>query len=132
MAGDRTRGSIAKEAGCTEKTLRSWIKAGDWEAQREAQSITRKELLQDSYKQLKAINDKIVKDHDGVPTKSLSDSKAVIMKEIDSLANRPLYVVLDVMGDFTAWLTKEHPERVVDITHLTNEYVELQAQEEGI
>ena len=63
LGGTLNRKQIAAQVGCTEKSLRRWIDQEDWEALKEATSITKGELLKDAYKQLKAINKVIEEEH---------------------------------------------------------------------
>jgi uncharacterized protein YjcR len=67
-SGAHTRKTISETIGITDKTLRKWIDEGDWEKLRLLQGVTRSQLLQDSYAQLKATNEKIAS-IGGVPTK---------------------------------------------------------------
>lgn len=107
--GAHTRKSISEMVGVTEKTLRKWIDDGDWEKMKNLHGVTRSQLLQDSYAQLKAVNEKI-KGIGGVPTKELYDAKSIIGKEIERLSDHSLAVYIECFSEFTGWLLRNHPK----------------------
>lgn len=121
-----TRKDIAEQVGVTQKTLRGWINAGDWDSLREAKTITRQQLLNDSYAQLSAVNKQITDEHGGVPTKALSDAKAVLIKEIEALSDLPLHKLLSVFHEVTTWLNDTRPHKLLEITELLNDFIEDQ------
>ncbi|HRO75783.1 MAG TPA: phage terminase small subunit-related protein [Crocinitomicaceae bacterium] len=104
-----TRKDIAKQVGTTEKTLRGWIENGEWDLQRDALQITRPQLLQEAYAQLKAINQQIAENHRNIPTKELSDAKAIIRKEIEAFSTQPIHRYIEVFEEFIEWLAKNEP-----------------------
>lgn len=118
------RKEIAKQVGISETTLRDWIKKGGWEDIRESRMITREHLLQESYAQLAATNKRITEEFGGVPNKELSDAKAVIRKEIESLSHQPLYRYVEVMEDFQGWITKNAPKELPNMTRLSMSFIE--------
>mgnify|MGYP000400948523 CR=1 FL=1 len=126
------RKQISNQVGCTEKTLRNWIKDGDWESIKEAQTLTRSKLLQDAYTQLKAINEKINNDFGGVPNKELSDAKGVIRKEIETLSDNPLHVYVEVFTEFVDWVGENHNVKSITVLELADEFVNHLATKEGI
>lgn len=109
ISGAHTRKSISELVGVTEKTLRNWIEAGDWENLKSLHGVTRSQLLQDSYAQLKAVNEKIAS-IGGVPTKELYDAKSIIGKEIERLTEHSLAVYIECFSEFTSWLLRNHPK----------------------
>lgn len=131
ISGSHTRKAIANQVGCTEKTLRNWIDKGNWDEIKEAQTITRSELLRQSYAQLRAINEEIADNHGGIPNKQLSDAKGVIIKEIEILSDAPLHNYIQVGNDFAKYLTKNHPKDVQKSVMLFNEMIEEIAEKEG-
>lgn len=118
------RKEIASQVGVTEKTLRNWIESDNWQDIKDSQTITREALLSDSYAQLKAINEKIKTELGGVPNKELSDAKAVIRKEIESLSVHPTYRYVEVMEEFQSWLTRNEPQHLKVMTELSLKFVE--------
>ena len=118
------RKDIAAQVGVTEKTLRNWIDKGDWDAMKDAETITRSKLLQDSYKQLAAINNKINVDFGGIPDKQLSDAKGVIRKEIEALSEMPLHKYIEVVTDLLDWVKTNQPEKVMDAVDITDGFVQ--------
>ncbi len=123
-----TRKQIAMQVGCTEKTLRRWIEDGAWQSEKEALTITRSELLKESFRQLKAINDKITTEFSGVPNKELSDAKAVIRKEIEALSEMPLHQYISVATEFTEFLSNNNPKQLIQTVELLNEFIQSIAQ----
>lgn len=115
--------AIAKEVGVTDKTLRKWIKDGNWQLEKDARSVTKSELIHDEYMQLKAINDKIRDEHGGVPPKDLADAKATCRKNIEALEDEPLFVQVEVFEQFMGWIGKNHPKELQTISKLSFDYL---------
>ena len=124
-AGKPLRKDIAKQVGTTEKTLRNWIDEGGWENQKEALQITRPQLLQEAYAQLKAINQCIEKEHGNIPNKELSDAKAVIRKEIETFSTQPVHRYIEVFEDFIEWLSLNDPANVATFGTLSQQFISI-------
>ena len=122
-----SRKEIAKQCKCSETSLRAWIKDGGWEDIKESRTITKSHLLQESFQQLKAINDKIRTEMKGVPNKELSDAKAVIRKEIEALSDQPLYRYVEIMEEFQGFITKNNPTDLHTVTKLSMAFIEAVA-----
>ena len=129
ISGAHTRKSISEMVGITEKTLRSWIEAGDWENLKNLHGVTRSALLQDSYSQLKAVNEKI-SSIGGVPTKELYDAKSIIGKEIERLSEHSMAVYIECFSEFTGWLLRHHPKESRLFGNMMLEF--LEARQKGI
>jgi len=120
IKGTMHRKQIADAVSVTEKTLRNWIEAGEWETMKEACTITRPQLLLEAYKQLKAVNEKIT-ERGGVPNKELSDAKSILRKEIEILSDAPIHVYVEVLDEFLEFVHKNHPADTISITnHMMN------------
>lgn len=119
-----TAKAIAAQLGVTEKTIGRWKNDGNWDDLKEMQSITKSTLLQDAYRQLAAINKKIAEEYENVPSKELSDAKAVIRKEIEALSDNPLYLYVEVMEEMTDWVAKNHPKFLKDYSKLAYSFLE--------
>ena len=119
-----TRKEIAAQVGVSQTTLRDWIEKGGWESIKQSGTIKFQALLEESIKQLEAINKRINDEHGGVPNKELSDAKAVIRKEIEVLSKKPLFRYVEVMEDFQGWTTKHHPEDLQKVTKLSMKFIE--------
>ena len=132
LKSDLSRKEIARIAGVTEKTLRRWIKDENWEELKAVESITRKQLLQDAYRQLKRINDYIENELDGIPNKEMSDAKAIIRKEIESLSDSPLHIYIEVSEELIHHVQMNHPDMVKSITGILSEFIESKAKEKGV
>lgn len=117
---------IAKQVGTTEKTLRKWRTDEDWDTLKELKTITRSNLLQDAYAQLKTINSEIaeLKTGDIATRKVLFDSKAILGKEIDRLSESPLHVYIGVIDELINWIASNHPVKLQEVTTLTFEFIE--------
>lgn len=127
-----TRKQIALQVECTQKTLRGWIKNEGWESIKEAETITRPELLKDTFKQLKAINIHIETNLNGVPDKSAADAKAVIRKEIEALTDMPLHKYVEVMMEFSCWLQKNQPKQLIAVINLADAFIQQISSEKNI
>lgn len=132
IKSDLTRKQIAEQVGCTQKTLRDWIKKFDWDKAKEAETITRSQLLQDAYTQLKAINQIIEEKHNGIPNKELSDAKGVLRKEIEALSEMPLHKYVEVFMELIDWATKNCTENLLDIAAITDRFIGHLAQKKGV
>jgi predicted DNA-binding protein YlxM (UPF0122 family) len=117
-----TRKEIAERVGVTEKTLRDWIERFGWDELKEANTITRQQLLLDAYTQLKAVNQKIA-GMGNVPDKALSDAKATLRKEIETLSDSPLHQYAEVFDEFAVWLMGKHPDKAADIAQLQLQFL---------
>lgn len=118
-----TRKMIAKQVGCTEKTLRGWIELEEWDKLKDAQSLTRASLLADAYNQLKAINKEIEEKHNGVPDKKLSDAKGIIRKEIEVLSDAPVHRYIEVMSEFIEHVAKNKPGILHQMIEVTDGFI---------
>jgi transposase len=114
---------IASIVKVTPKTLSKWVKDGNWDEQRDSLQITRPQLLQEAYAQLKAINQRIQTDFAGVPNKELSDAKAVIRKEIEALSSQPIHRYIEVFEEYIDWLSKTHPVQLTDFATSSQEFI---------
>lgn len=117
---------IASQANVTEKTLRKWREDEGWETLKELKTITRSNLLQDAYSQLKQINNEIntLENGDIKTRKILFDAKAVLGKEIDRLSESALHVYIGVFDEFIGWLSSNHPVELKNVTSLAYEFIE--------
>jgi len=117
------RKDMAKKVNVSEKTLRKWIDENGWDEQRDALQITRPQLLQEAYAQLKAINQVIASEHNNVPTKELSDAKAIIRKEIEAFSQQPIHRYIEVFEDFIPYLQKNEPKLLHDFARLSQDFI---------
>jgi predicted transcriptional regulator len=123
VLGNQTQKSIAETIGVTEKTLGKWIKENNWDALKDLQSITKKQLLTDSYAQLAAVN-LAIKANGNVPTKEQYDAKSILGKEIDRLSDSPLAVYTDVFSEFIDYLLRNEPKHVQTFAQLSMVFIE--------
>lgn len=128
IGSDLKRYQIAQQAHCTEKTLRNWINDGNWEEIRNSQAITKPELIQTCYRQLAAVQKEVNDNHNGVPTKALSDAQSSIRKMIETLSDQPVHRYIEVLNDFTVWLSKSYPDKLKEQAVILNEYTQHIAQ----
>lgn len=120
---DMKRKEIASQVGTTEKTLRGWIEDGEWDKMKDAIQITRPKLLQDAYAQLNAINRHIEEKCGGIPTKDLSDAKAVIRKEIEAFSTQPIHKYIEVFEEFIQFLATNEPSKINDFASLSQTFI---------
>jgi putative ATPase subunit of terminase (gpP-like) len=130
VKSDMTQKEIAVLLGVSEKTVSEWRKKYDWDSARQIQSITRKSLLEDAYRQLDAINQKVTA-NGGIPDKALSDAKAECLREIEKFSDTPTHIYIDVFEDFCAWLSKYSPKELRRFSELSLRFVENKQQDNG-
>lgn len=123
---------IAEKVPCTPKTLNNWIDKFGWDKEKETQTITRSSLLKDSYAQLKAINEEITNNHNGVPNKALSDAKSTIRKEIEALSNNPLHVYVEVFTEFMDYVQQNHGSKMMALLELSDEFINHLAHQKDV
>jgi DNA-binding XRE family transcriptional regulator len=119
---------IALQVGVTEKTIGKWCNdpKENWEKLKQLGTITRTELLNQALRQLKTRNDQI----DGLDLadyknlKILTDSKAVLIKEIELLSDQPLHVYIGVVNELIEWSSKVLPSQLKNITDVCYEFIE--------
>ena len=122
LNGNYTQKQIAELAGTTEKTLSKWIQEHGWEQERTAKTITRKQLLQESYAQLQAINQEI-KAHNNVPTKALSDAKSQCVREIEAFSDQHLHLIIETLEDLIAFTAQFKPAQLKPLAELTEAFI---------
>jgi len=132
LNGRYSRKELAEMVGVTEKTLRRWIEAENWEKLKISVSITRKKLLQEAYQQLDNINQYIKNELNGIPNKEMADAKAVIRKEIETLSDRPLYQYIEVTEELIEYIGKTDPKKLVECTETIRNFIERIAKEQNI
>ncbi|MFC4262464.1 hypothetical protein ACFOWM_06230 [Ferruginibacter yonginensis] len=123
ILGNQTKKAICEIVKVTPKTLDSWIEKYEWDAQKDMQTITKKQLLADTFKQLQAVNEKI-KLNGNVPTKELYDAKNILGREIDRLSDAPLAIYTDVFSSFIDFLMRNHPVHVPLFATLSMDFIE--------
>lgn len=123
VLGNQTQKSIAETIGVTEKTLGNWIKDNEWDGLKDLQSITKKQLLADSYAQLAAVN-LAIKANGNVPGKEHYDAKSILGKEIDRLSDSPLAVYTDVFSEFIDYLLRNEPKHTTIFAQLSMSFIE--------
>ncbi len=123
VLGNQTQKSIAETINVTPKTLGKWIEINNWDSLKDLQSITKKQLLTDSYAQLAAVN-LAIKANGNVPTKEQYDAKSILGKEIDRLSDSPLAVYTDVFSEFIDYLLRNEPKDVQRFAQLSMVFIE--------
>lgn len=123
VKSDMSQKEIAVLLGVSEKSVSEWRKKYDWDTSKQIQSITRKSLLEEAYKQLDAINKKIA-DKGGIPDKALSDAKAQCLREIEQFSDTPTHIYIDVFEDFCAWLSRYAPKQLRGVSELSLRFIE--------
>ena len=129
LKSQMSKKQIAAQVGVTEATMRKWVRDSQWDTQKEAETITRDVLLQDAYKQLSAVNKDIKENMNNIPDKKMSDVKATLRKEIEALSDNPLHIVVEVVSEFNAWLSRKYPKKLEVLVPLASEFIEKKAKE---
>ena len=76
---------ISEIIGISEQTISKWRKNFNWDEMLQQNTVTRNSLLRDAYIQLDAVNNAI-KQNGNIPRKEQSDSKAQLLREIESFS----------------------------------------------
>jgi transcriptional regulator with XRE-family HTH domain len=98
-----TQEEVAERVGITPKTLRKWIKDGQWDTMRDYKAVTKPELLKAALSQLAALNDQIAK-NGNVPNKVQSDALATLGKLINSLSEVKIVEKVEAYQALTQYL----------------------------
>lgn len=130
VKGNLSRKEISNIVNVTEKTLRSWIDKYGWDDLKEAQTVTRQQLLTDAYKQLKAVN-QAIEGRGGIPDKTLSDAKSVLRKEIEALSDSPVHIYIEVFNEVTEWLITNYPGKAAEVSNLLLSFIEQKQKQAG-
>lgn len=117
-----TQEEICRSVKINPKTLRKWINAEKWDEERVLRKVTPKQLLQDTYKQMAALNTQI-NAHGGVPTKAEYDAKSILGKEIERLTQRSVAEAIQTFEEFLPWIAKNSPEYLNLFTDLSMRFI---------
>jgi predicted transglutaminase-like cysteine proteinase len=128
MSGKFTQKAIAEMTDIAERTVRRWIEQGKWEQVRQIQTVTKAELLKESYAQLARINKKVNDEMGGIPDKQLSDAKAQCLREIEAFDERSLQVYADCFEDFSSWLMRTQPKHAPMFSQLLMRFLDFKMQ----
>lgn len=127
-----TQQSIAQMVSVTAKTLRKWIIDNGWKEEKDAESITRRSLLADAYKQLASVNKEINEKHNGVPDKKLSDVKGQLRREIEALSVKPLHRYIEVLHEVIDWGRIKGRAELGDFTEFMNDFIQDLAKDKNV
>lgn len=122
---------VCEQVKISRPTLNNWIEKGNWDAIKESQNITKSELLQQAYRQLKALNKTIEEDYNNIPPKHLSDAKGVVRKEIEQFSDNPLHIYIDVFNELTIWVQRNSSAHQIPLFELCNNFIEEKAKEQS-
>ena len=87
-------------------------------------------MLSDSYDQLRALNDKIKREMNGVPDKAMADAKAIIRKEIEALSSSPLHQYIEVTDELIDYIARYSIKDLQTITKISLDFIEDKARNE--
>lgn len=118
-----TQKALADAIGVNDKTLRGWVKAGDWENERALKQVTRKQLLQQSFVQLANLNLAIA-EGGGVPDREQSLAMNSITKALTVLGAADKMQTINVFEDFLQWIMKNEPKHFGTFDTLSQRYIE--------
>jgi hypothetical protein len=120
---DMIKKDICEQAKCSLVSLNKWISDGRWVELKEAETVTKRQLLADAYKQLKAVNC-LIDERGGVPDKEMSDAKSILRKEIESFSDNPLHIYVECFENFIGHTARENPELLKTLISLTESFME--------
>ncbi|MGD1960547.1 MAG: hypothetical protein ACFB2Y_16930 [Fulvivirga sp.] len=132
ISTDLTQKEIALKAGVTQKTLSGWINREQWEIQKAANTVTRKQQVVNYLMQLKDLNDAIMQRPTGErhATNAESDKIFKITKSIETLEkNVGLSEVIGVCEELTRFAMDINPDTGRVMIDLVNEFVQHKAKQ---
>ena len=118
-----TQKALAEAVGVNEKTLRGWIKAGDWDNERALKQVTRKQLLQQAFVQLANLNLAIA-ERGGTPDREQAMAMNSITKALQVLGAADKMQTITVFEDFLQWILKNEPKNFNVFDTLSQRYIE--------
>lgn len=121
-----TQKVIAERVGVSEKTMGGWITKYGWDSVKELNKVTKSELYNQALKQLKVRNQQMeeldLKDFKNL--KILSDSIAVLLKQIELLMDTPIHLYIEVVNQLIDFIAKERPEALKEVTLHCSTFIE--------
>ena len=114
---DKNQKEIAMIVGVTEKTISKWIKEGDWELLKQAQTITVKNIVTNLYNQAYKLS---------IADEVNADKLIKLANTIEKLQNKKVTIshIINVFKDFTTFAFSENAELAKQINVLQKKYVE--------
>jgi uncharacterized protein YjcR len=120
---------IAAIAKVSENTVSKWAKDGKWKELKAAKTITRAHLLSGCYIRLDNLNKEIDK-AGGIPTKTMSDAVATIIKQIEILdKGDSLSLYVGVMEAFVNHMVQANPALAKQIIPYQLEFLESRVKQ---
>jgi uncharacterized protein YjaG (DUF416 family) len=132
MSTDMTQKEIAALAKVTEKTMGGWVRDEEWEIQKAANTVTRKQQITNYLMQLKELNDAINTRERGKRYASTAEADTInkITKAIEALEkNSTLSDYISVMEDFIKYVTAINQHDGQRMLPLVNEFIQSRAKE---
>jgi hypothetical protein len=122
MQGDFSIKRLAETVNVTDKTMSKWITDGDWATLKNMRSVSKRQLLNDAYTQLAAVNEKI-RGQNNIPHKEDYDAKSILGKEIERLSGTSIAQQIEAFEAFTGWLAKNDPKAAKQFVELSMRFI---------
>lgn len=113
---------IAKAVDVDEKTLRRWIKDGNWDDERALHKTSRVQMLDLNMKLLNGLL-RSIDERGTTPTKEESDAMSQYRKIIESLDKSNKAQVCEVFGEFLMYLQRNYPNKMMEWGKISRAYI---------
>jgi ERCC4-type nuclease len=101
-----------------------WVREGRWDTLKASITITRQEQLNRVYRQIAAINKKIVEEQEGIPTSADADVLAKLAAVVERLEKETSITdVVSVSMKFLDWLRKIDTEKAKELSYLFDAFI---------
>lgn len=115
---------IAEKMGISEVSMSRWVREGRWDTLKASITITRQEQLNRVYRQIAAINKKIVEEQEGIPTSADADVLAKLAAVVERLEKETSITdVVSVSMKFLDWLRKIDTEKAKELSYLFDAFI---------
>ncbi|HQB47422.1 MAG TPA: DDE transposase family protein [Bacteroidales bacterium] len=115
---------IAEKVGISEVSMSRWVREGRWDTLKASITITRQEQLNRVYRQIAAINKKIVEEQEGIPTSADADVLAKLAAVVERLEKETSITdVVSVSMKFLDWLRKIDTEKAKELSYLFDAFI---------
>ena len=121
-----TQQEIADRVGVSRVSVSNWIRAGKWEEQRTALTLTREEQVRSLYRQVAAINRSIEERPEGerFATTTEADIIGKLSKSIKQMETEVgIADVVSVLTRFIEFLRPVDIEKAKDVTRLADAFI---------
>lgn len=121
-----TQQEIADRVGCSRVSVSNWVRAGKWEEQKAALTLTRQEQVANLYRQVAEINKAIAARDEGArfATPKEADTLGKLAAAISRMEQEAgIADSISVLTKFIEWLRTHDLEKAKEVTRLADAYI---------